>query len=57
MQMANMTTAMKLLEELRAASYDTAAKELKSLQGFAAKQVRPRCPAAALPALLPHACA
>ena len=44
LQMANMTTAMKLLEELRSASFDTAAKELKSLQGFAASQGGPFVP-------------
>ena len=43
MQMATPQTAMDLIEQLRQASYDTAAKELKDLRHFAASQVR-SCP-------------
>ena len=40
-QMATLKTALALLEQLRQASYDTAALELKTLRAFAASQVRP----------------
>lgn len=38
-QMATPQTAMDLIEQLREASYNTAAKELKNLRQFAASQV------------------
>ena len=40
-QMATLKTALALLEQLRQASYDTAALELKHLRAFAASQVHP----------------
>ena len=40
MQMATPQTAMDLIEQLRQASYNTAAKELEDVRLFAASQVR-----------------
>ena len=41
-QMATLPSALELLEELRVASYDVAAKELDALKQFALAQVRVR---------------
>jgi hypothetical protein len=51
--MATPATALKLLEELREASYSTAAQELKDLRTFAASQVRRPAVCSPLPPPLP----